>query len=87
MHPNYGIDAPNLVRTFMAIGIAGCVLAFALGFGSHAGLPTWLRYVIPAAITTGVWFLLTAAVMLWGSKVGKLRLRDKLIASIPWRRR
>ena len=23
--------------------------------------------------------------MFWGSKVGKLRLRDKIIASIPWR--
>ena len=23
--------------------------------------------------------------MLWGSRVGKLRLRDKLIGSIPWR--
>ncbi len=44
MHPNYGIDAPNLVKAFMAIGIAGCVLAVALGFGSNAGLPTWLRY-------------------------------------------
>ena len=67
----------------MAIGIAGCVLAVALGFGSNAGLPTWLRYVIPAAITMGIWFLLTAAVMFWGSKFGKLRLRDKVIASIP----
>jgi hypothetical protein len=27
MHPNYGIDAPNLVKAFMAVGIAGCVLA------------------------------------------------------------
>jgi arsenite methyltransferase len=26
-----------------------------------------------------------AVVMLWGSKVGKLRLRDKVINSIPWR--
>src|SRR5436190_16198367 len=85
MHPNYGIDAPILVKAFMAIGIAGCVLAFALSFGSNAGLPTWLRFVIPPAITMGVWFLLTAAVMLWGSKIGKLRLRDKVIASIPWR--
>ena len=85
MHPNYGIDAPILVTAFMAIGIAGCVLALPLGFGSYVGLPAWLRFVIPPAITMGVWFLLTAAVMLWGSKIGKLRLRDKLIASIPWR--
>src|SRR5262249_40600592 len=30
-------------------------------------------------------FLLTAGVMLWGSKVGKLRMRDRLLNSIPWR--
>ena len=34
---------------------------------------------------TGVSFFLTGCVMFWGSKVGKLHLRDKIIASIPWR--
>jgi ribosomal protein L11 methylase PrmA len=37
------------------------------------------------AITIGIWFLLTALVMFWGSKVGKLQLRDKVIDSINWR--
>jgi ubiquinone/menaquinone biosynthesis C-methylase UbiE len=30
-------------------------------------------------------FIATAVVMFWGSKVGKLQLRDRVIASIPWR--
>jgi arsenite methyltransferase len=82
--PNYGIDAPILVGGFAVTGMAGCVLAVALIFGSKVGLPPWTRFGVLPAISMGVSFLLTAAVMLWGSLVGKLRLRDKVIASIPW---
>src|SRR3546814_20708266 len=30
-------------------------------------------------------FVITACVMLWGSKIGKVRLRDKVLATLPWR--
>jgi arsenite methyltransferase len=78
---NYGIDAPNLVLRFALIGVAGLGLSLAL-----PRLPlAWLRWLAGPAALTGAVFLLQAAVMFWGSKVGKLRLRDKLIGAIPWR--
>jgi arsenite methyltransferase len=35
--------------------------------------------------TTGAGLLLTAGVMVWGSKVGKLRLREKVLDQISWK--
>ncbi len=66
--PNYGIDAPKVVLTFLLIGLAGVVLSF------------WLRFLwIPASI-----FLLECLVMVWGSRLGKFQVRDKLLNSISW---
>src|SRR3546814_20003945 len=31
-------------------------------------------------------FVITACVVLWGSKIGKVRLRDKVMATLPLRR-
>jgi ubiquinone/menaquinone biosynthesis C-methylase UbiE len=36
-------------------------------------------------LCSGLSLLATAGVMLWGSKVGKLRMRDRLLDGIPWR--
>jgi SAM-dependent methyltransferase len=83
--PDYGIDVPGLVLRFFVIGVASSIFGCALFFGSHLGLPSWTRSVIPPATTIGIGFVLMALVMLWGSKVGKLRVRDKVIASINWR--
>ena len=54
--PDYGIDAPVVLRRLVAAGVLAGPL----------GLP----------------FLGAAGVMLWGSRVGKLRLRDQLIDDI-----
>jgi arsenite methyltransferase len=83
--PDYGIDAPGLVLRFFVIGVTSSVLGGALVLGPQSVLPSWTRFVLHPAITIGIWFLLMASVMLWGSTVGKLRLRDKVIDSIDWR--
>lgn len=83
--PNYGIDAPGLVLRFLLIGIAGTGLGVALIIGLRAGLSQWMRFAVPPALTLGVWFLLTAMLMLWGSRFGKLQLRDNVIDAISWR--
>jgi arsenite methyltransferase len=79
--PNYGIDAPKLVLLFLLIGVAGVGLAPAL---AHCPF-VWLRYLTGPAACAGAVFLPQAVVMFWGSKAGKLHLRDRLITSIPWR--
>jgi arsenite methyltransferase len=82
---NYGIDAPEIVARFGLLGLCCCAVAAAAIFGAGKLFPLWLRYFAPPAITIGVTFLAQSLVMLWGSKVGKLQLRDKILASISWR--
>ena len=69
---NYGIDAPNVIRNFLLLG-AGCLLL------------TFLSKYLRGFIVPGVWFLANGGIMIWGSKVGKVRLRDRVRNSIPWR--
>src|SRR5580704_2785783 len=80
--PNYGIDAPTVVARFMAIGVVGILAWVGILF-----LPfhRWLGFVAVPLLGIGVTYFLIALVMLWGSKVGKLRLRDRVIGAIPWR--
>ena len=83
--PDYGIDAPVVLRR-MAVGGA---VALAAGLGLlqlEAVRETgWLRELAGLVRGAGIAFLASAAVMLWGSKVGKLRMRDRLLDAIPWR--
>jgi SAM-dependent methyltransferase len=86
--PDYGVDAPDVVRRFLMIGSAALVVNFAM--------PSLIGLVPPqarlAALSIGRslgwvgWSLIAATcVMLWGSRVGKLRVRDKLLGAMPWR--
>jgi arsenite methyltransferase len=82
---NYGLDAPIFQRSALFGGLAAVALGsvaarWALQHDSQAVF----NFATPVA-WTGLSFFLTGCVMFWGSKVGKLRLRDKIIASIPWR--
>ena len=72
--PNYGLDAPIVLRRLVIFGVSAVVLGLMM--------PPVLERLIWAA---GVWSLVCAGVMLWGSKVGKFRLRDRLVTAIPWR--
>jgi arsenite methyltransferase len=82
---DYGIDAPDVIRRFFQWGFFGIALGCASIFMVHRGVLIWTRIIAVPAICIGCTFVLEGLIMLWGSKVGKLRLRDKLIDSIPWR--
>jgi SAM-dependent methyltransferase len=83
--PNYGIDAPGVVLTFAGISFA-CVLLALLGYftlrDTHpiAAVSVWNLGLWP-----GLTFLVETAIMLWGSKVGKLRYRDRFLDALAWR--
>jgi SAM-dependent methyltransferase len=71
--PDYGLDAPGLVRFFLGLGVALIVLAIA----GHLGAPV-LGLHRPAQWMGGSFFA-TGLAMMWSSRVGKLRARDRLL--------
>jgi SAM-dependent methyltransferase len=74
---DYGIDAPGVVRNFFLLAGA-CFVA--------AGLAAWLLpWLLFPPLCVGLTFGLQGGVMLWGSKVGKLRLRDRVLDALALR--
>ena len=74
---DYGIDAPGVVRNLAVIGLA--LLAAAAVFA------VWFPPLSWACLFAGLCLSATAMMMLWGSKVGKLRLRDRLLDGLVLR--
>jgi SAM-dependent methyltransferase len=74
---DYGIDAPGVVRNFFLLSGA-CLVG--------AGVAAWvLPWFVPPLACVGLTFGLQGGVMVWGSKVGKLRLRDRVLDSLALR--
>ncbi len=83
LRPDYGLDAPPVLRNLLLVAAAGFAVAVAahlLGIAFPLGIP--LR---DTAWGIGFAFLLSAGGMVWFSKVGKLRGRERLLALVPWR--
>lgn len=82
---DYGIDAPGVVRNFIWIGVFASLVGVLLDRFLRIGSPGLARACLFIGPFVGLSFLATALVMIWGSKVGKLQLRDRLLGQIPWR--
>jgi arsenite methyltransferase len=71
--PNYGIDAPNIVRNLFIAGTATCALGF----------------LIPALASLGflsaIGFFVTGALMINYAQRGKYRVRDLILSRVSWR--
>jgi arsenite methyltransferase len=81
---DYGVDAPDVVRRFITIGVvgivAGLILKFAFGPKSVV-----LGLLIGTGIFGGASWLVTGLWMIFGSRVLKIRLRERLLDGISWR--
>ena len=79
--PDYGIDAPGVIRNLLLAGTA--FLAVALIFPrvtiAHVEL-----LLIPGFLYPAGWLLFAGALMLLYAKVGKFRHRDRILAKIAW---
>jgi arsenite methyltransferase len=76
--PDYGIDSPGIVTfQFVASGLA---FGIAVAVPHLFGLPA--RWI---CLLAGLYFLNGGLGMLHYSKIGKLKLRDRLLNLIPWR--
>ncbi|HEY4354817.1 MAG TPA: class I SAM-dependent methyltransferase [Acidobacteriaceae bacterium] len=81
--PDYGIDAPGVMRNLLVFGGLALVLSFAIPASLHAG-PVELNLRVPLRWIAG--FLLVQGLMfLLYVKHGKFRHRDFMLALYPWR--
>jgi len=71
--PDYGLDAPPVIRNL-------ALAAIALAVGAQL-LPHRLMWF---AWGTGALCGVEAAVMVWASRVGKIRQRDRLLDQVQW---
>jgi arsenite methyltransferase len=76
--PDYGIDSPQIIAGLLIAGTLA--LAVGLLFPRLIHLP--MRWI---GIVAAAYFLLGAAGMFFYSKVGKLRMREQFLNSVPWR--
>jgi SAM-dependent methyltransferase len=82
--PDYGVDAPGVVRNFFLLGAAALFAGIALRVFAGARSPL-LGSLISTGIYGGACWIATAAWMVFGSRVLKVRLRERLLDQIPWR--
>jgi ubiquinone/menaquinone biosynthesis C-methylase UbiE len=79
---NYGIDAPPVIRNLLIAGIGSIVAGIVLKF-FLVSIQSWVAFVVLVwGLLAGASMLITAALMVWSSKIGKLRLRERLIDSL-----
>ena len=85
MNGDYGIDAPTVVRNLILSGIASTISGFALN--SLLVSVQWLiaTTLLVLGLLAGTSMLAITSLMVWSSKVGKLRLREQLINSLSLR--
>jgi SAM-dependent methyltransferase len=82
---NYGLDAPGFQRSALFGGLGAVIAGLAVSDWAARHSFTLIFNIANAFFWTGLSFVVTGCVTFWGSKVGKLHLRDKIIASIAWR--
>jgi|SRR5271165_4395470 len=79
--PNYGIDAPHVIRNLLLSGLGAIV--FCLFIPSF-----WIGkvrvYLYPNLIWTGAWLIVPAVLMIIYAKIGKFRHRDRILNSVQW---
>jgi arsenite methyltransferase len=81
--PNYGIDAPGLVRLFFIAGTVAVIIFLGVLLSSILGLiPTIVVGTLSGIVST--YCLGMGCFMIYGSKVMKLKDRDKLLNLVQW---
>jgi SAM-dependent methyltransferase len=82
---DYGIDAPEMLKSMVTRGIVFALLGAAIWFMNRTLLPGRALAMLGVLGAVGVVYLLVAGVMLWSSRVGKLRVRDRVLGSLQLR--
>lgn len=80
--PDYGVDAPRVVITMLGGGALAAIAGFALAPMAAPMAPTAWRAIIGTLRFGGLAWVATGAMMLLSSRVGKLRLRDRVLDAL-----
>jgi arsenite methyltransferase len=80
--PDYGLDAPVVVKNMFSRG--GWILGFGLilFFVNHGEYPAPADHLLFALGSIGILFLAVGAFMVWSSRVAKPQLRERLLDSL-----
>ena len=81
---DFGIDAPGVRRMFLGIGFGALVLSAALAIVYPSGPASLMLAARLALAVVACYGLGMAAYMTYGSRIGKVRARDRLLHKIPW---
>ena len=84
---DYGIDAPGVRLGMASIGIIGIASTIG-GVAFVPGMPAWKPWLLAFGLLATTYGCFMAGYMTWGSRVGKLRARDRLLQLVgelrPW---
>jgi arsenite methyltransferase len=83
--PDYGLDAPRIVRSMFSRAAWTLAIAAVLYIVNHSEYPGPAARMCGVLALIGLVFLGVGAVMVWSSRVAKLRLRDQLLDSLALR--
>jgi len=78
---DYGIDAPPIIRNLAISGVVALIIGIA-AFRSTIESRWLVRLIGYVGIIDSVLLLLQPPLMIWSSRVGKLRMRKALIDSL-----
>jgi arsenite methyltransferase len=80
--PDYGLDAPTIVKRMFSRGAWALAVALALYFINREEYPGPAARLLSVLGSIGVIFVAVGAFMVWSSRVAKLALRDRLLDSL-----
>jgi arsenite methyltransferase len=79
---DYGLDAPPVIRNLIFAGASAVVAGIALNRLLIFAQPGVAVILLILGLFSGACLLATVILMLWSSKVGKLRMRDQLVDAL-----
>ena len=82
---DYGLDAPHIVRSMFSRAAWIIAIALVIFINSRSEYPGPAARMCGVLALIGLFFLAIGAIMVWSSRVAKLRLRDQMLDSLALR--
>src|SRR5207237_1118605 len=82
---DYGLDAPYVLRNLLVAGTVALLVWLSIAVGLWSGRIGPFRFGPAGFLIMAIFFFASSAGMLWSSKIGKVREREKLLSKISWR--